>query len=66
MKFPPSKPFRAWAMGIVLASRELGLDLDHPEIEPGRIILHGPGGVARTIPVDSDGYVLHRLVADRK
>ncbi len=55
-KFAPFTPFRAWSMGIVLAARELGLDLDHAQIEPGRIILHGAGGVTRTIPVDANGY----------
>jgi class 3 adenylate cyclase/CHASE2 domain-containing sensor protein len=52
----PFTPFRAWSMGIVLAARQLGLDLDHAQIEPGRIILRGPHGVTRTIPVDADGY----------
>jgi class 3 adenylate cyclase/CHASE2 domain-containing sensor protein len=57
-KFTPFTPFRAWALGIVLAAHHLGLDLDHAQIEPGRIILHGPGGVTRTIPVDANGYFL--------
>ena len=47
---------RVWAMGIVLAARELGLDLDHPLIEKKRIILRGKGGLERVIPVDRDGY----------
>jgi class 3 adenylate cyclase/CHASE2 domain-containing sensor protein len=55
-KFAPFTPFRAWCLGIVLAARELGLDLDHAEFKPGRIILHGSGGVTRTIPVDAGGY----------
>jgi class 3 adenylate cyclase/CHASE2 domain-containing sensor protein len=55
-KFAPFTPFRAWSMGIVLAARELGLDLEHAEARPGRILLHGSGGVTRTIPVDADGY----------
>jgi class 3 adenylate cyclase len=55
-KFAPFTPFRAWSMGIVLAARELGLDLEHAQYEPGRVILHGSGGVTRTIPVDAGGY----------
>ncbi|HXF09936.1 MAG TPA: adenylate/guanylate cyclase domain-containing protein [Desulfuromonadaceae bacterium] len=49
---------RIWQMGIVMAARELGLDLAHPDIDlaRGRIILHGPNGVTRTIPVDSEGF----------
>lgn len=56
-----AKPFteqRVWHMGVVLAARELGLDLDHAEIDlpHGRITLRGPGGLKRVIPVDQDGW----------
>jgi class 3 adenylate cyclase/CHASE2 domain-containing sensor protein len=56
-----SKPFiaeRMWHMGIVLAAQTLKLDLAHPRIDlaGGKIILTGPGGIQRVIPVDSDGY----------
>ena len=55
------KPFteeRIWHMGIVLAAQELGLDLTNADVDlpRGRIILHGTGGITRTIPVDSRGY----------
>lgn len=53
------KPFelrRVWNLGIVLAAKALKLDLDKAEIGPDRIILHGPGGLVRTIPVDSQGF----------
>jgi len=60
---PPAKakPFtdeRVWHMGIVLAARELGLDLDHAEVDlpNGRITLHGTNDLVREIPVDADGY----------
>lgn len=46
---------RIWQLGLVLGARRLGLDLDHPIVLPGRIILHGPSGVSRLIPVDDDG-----------
>ena len=46
---------RVWNMGITLAARTLGLDLDHAEVTPGRIILRGPGGIQREIPVDAEG-----------
>jgi class 3 adenylate cyclase len=55
-KIVPFTPFQAWSMGIVLAARDLRLDLEHARFEPGRVILHGPGGVTRTIPLDADGY----------
>lgn len=49
---------RVWHMGIVLAAQELKLDLTKAlvELDKGRIILRGPGGVKRTIPVDKEGY----------
>ena len=65
-KLPPgvarkAKPFteeRLWHMGIVLAARELDLDLAKAEVDlaHGRITLRGPGGVERIIPVDAEGY----------
>ena len=49
----PAKPFtavRVWNLGIVMAAKELGLDLEHPRIEPGRIVLQGPRNLQRVIP----------------
>lgn len=56
-----AKPFtveRIWHMGIVLAARELNLDLDKADVdlERGSITLRGPNGIERTIPVDKKGY----------
>ena len=56
-----AKPFteeRIWHMGIVLAAHELNLDLDHAEVNlaAGRVVLRGPNGLERTIPVDQNGY----------
>lgn len=45
---------RGWDMGIVLAARHLGLDLDAARVEPGRVILPGTNGVERVIPVDDE------------
>jgi class 3 adenylate cyclase/CHASE2 domain-containing sensor protein len=58
---PKAKAFtdeRVWQMGIVLAARELKLDLQNAEIDlpRGKIILRGANGIVRTIPVDADGY----------
>jgi len=53
--FLPFTTYRAWSLGIVLAARELGLDLDDPTITPHKIVLNGTNGVTRTIPVGSDG-----------
>ena len=54
---PPFTVRPIWHMGVVLAARELGLDLDHAEIDlaHGRITLHGTG-VERVLPVDAEGY----------
>jgi class 3 adenylate cyclase len=58
---PKARPFteeRVWDMGIVLAAQELKLDLATAEmdLEHGRIVLRGAGGVERVLPVDKDGY----------
>jgi class 3 adenylate cyclase/CHASE2 domain-containing sensor protein len=65
---PKAKPFtdeRIWHMGILLAARELGLDLSKPDIDlpAGKIILRGANGIVRTIPVDAEGrfYIDWRL-----
>ena len=56
-----ARPFadrRVWHMGIVLAARQLGLDLDKAEVDlpGGKIVLRGGNGVERVIPVDADGF----------
>jgi class 3 adenylate cyclase/CHASE2 domain-containing sensor protein len=58
---PKAKPFkqeRIWHMGVVLAARELGLNLSKADIDlpHGRITLRSPDGLARIIPVDQDGW----------
>jgi class 3 adenylate cyclase/CHASE2 domain-containing sensor protein len=55
------KPFteeRLWHMGVVLAARELQLDLAKAEVDlkRGQITLRGAGGVERVIPVDTEGF----------
>ncbi len=49
---------RVWHMGIMLAARQLKLDLTNAvvELERGRITLRGPGGTERVIPVDHEGF----------
>ncbi|MCU0782920.1 MAG: CHASE2 domain-containing protein [Verrucomicrobia bacterium] len=65
-KLPPGMARKAkaftdeivWHMGIVLAARELNLDLPGAVVDltHGRITLRGAGGVGRVIPVDTGGY----------
>ncbi len=55
-----AKPFteeRVWHMGVALAARELGLDLDQAQVdlEGGFIALSGSNGQRRVIPVDHSG-----------
>jgi class 3 adenylate cyclase/CHASE2 domain-containing sensor protein len=56
---PISKAFtevRVWDLGIVLAARHLGLDLNKAIVEPGkRIFLQGDNGEERVIPIDEQG-----------
>lgn len=51
---------RIWHMGIVLAARQLKLDLAKARVDlPGhKIILRSDQGLERVIPVDEDGYFL--------
>ncbi|MHB8519844.1 MAG: CHASE2 domain-containing protein [Limisphaerales bacterium] len=51
---------RVWHMGIVLAARELNLDLSRSSVDlpHGRITLFGSNGVRRVIPVDGQGRFL--------
>jgi class 3 adenylate cyclase/CHASE2 domain-containing sensor protein len=58
---PKAKAFteqRIWHMGIILAARQLALDLEHAEVNlPAReITLRGANGIKRTLPVDRNGY----------
>jgi class 3 adenylate cyclase len=61
---PKAKAFtdqRIWHMGIVIAARDLKLDLDHADVDlpHGKIILRGVthgGSIERVIPVDANGY----------
>lgn len=64
-RLPPGMPAKApafteervWHMGVVLAARALGLDLERAEVDlrGGRVTLRSTNGVARVIPVERDG-----------
>ncbi len=49
---------RVWHMGIVLAARELQLNLADAEVNlpAGQIVFHSTNGVERVLPLDEDGY----------
>jgi len=54
---PFQKPYRAlrvWDMGLVIAARQLQLDLANAVIKPHEIELSG-SGLKRVIPIDRDG-----------
>jgi class 3 adenylate cyclase len=56
-----AKPYtenRVWHMGLVLAAKSLGMDLEQAKVDlpNGRITLRGVNGLERVIPVDADGY----------
>ncbi len=50
---------RVWHMGILLAAKELGLDLEHAKVDyvQHRIILKGAKGLERIIPLDDEGRI---------
>ena len=63
------QPFtRVWDLGVVMAAKELNLDLDHATVDlpRGKIVLRGLRGVERTLPVDGNGffYINWQLTAD--
>lgn len=58
---PKAKAFteeRVWHMGIVLASRQLNLDLAGAELDlqQGQIVFRGSNAVERVLPVDKNGF----------
>jgi class 3 adenylate cyclase/CHASE2 domain-containing sensor protein len=52
----PYKTQRIWNLGIIMAARTLGLDLNSPILRTGEIILYGTNGVERRIPVDGENF----------
>lgn len=46
---------RIWHLGIVMAAKELGLDLGAARVGRARIEIPGQDGVSRTIPLDDEG-----------
>jgi adenylate cyclase len=47
---------RVWHLALLAAAHYLGLDLDQAEEKPGRLILTGPQGQRRVVPIDRDGF----------
>jgi adenylate cyclase len=47
---------RLWHLGLVLAARELDLDLDRALITRSEIRLRSPAGTERRIPVSAEGF----------
>jgi class 3 adenylate cyclase/CHASE2 domain-containing sensor protein len=54
----PYDPEDGWALAVILAAKALNLNLEHPEFGPGEIILGGPNGLERRLPLDREGYML--------
>lgn len=57
-----ARPFtvhRAWHMGVILAAREINLDLDQAQVDLAnkRVTFRGQNGIERVVPVDKDGYM---------
>ncbi len=55
LKNIPLEIKRVWHLGIVMAARHLGLDLENAVITPDSITLRGPNGLERVIPLDEAG-----------
>jgi adenylate cyclase len=55
----PGSGEKVWHLGLLLAARALGIDLDQARIEPGWIRLRTSDGSERAIPVDAgQGFYL--------
>ena len=56
----PYTTHRVWHMGVVIAAKALGLELDQAQLDlqGGRLVLRDGKGVERIIPVDREGYFL--------
>jgi class 3 adenylate cyclase/CHASE2 domain-containing sensor protein len=50
------EPNRVWQLGIVMAAKALGLELDKAEMTKQSVILRGNGEI-REIPLDHEGYL---------
>jgi class 3 adenylate cyclase/CHASE2 domain-containing sensor protein len=48
---------RIWHLGLILAARELALDLEKATILPDRIIIPGANGANRVIPLNRKGSI---------
>ena len=44
---------RYWALGIELAAKRLGLDLNQADVTPERVVVRGTNGLTREIPLDA-------------
>jgi len=56
----PVQKRRFWNLGILLAAQRLNLDLTNAVLQPGWVILRGPGTTERRIPLDADGcFYIH-------
>jgi adenylate cyclase len=55
---PENPDERRWHMGIVLAAKELGLDLETPEFLGNGLRLHSASGSTVTVPLDRHGDVI--------
>jgi CHASE2 domain-containing sensor protein len=49
---------RVWDLGLLLAAKGLGLDLQNATIEQRRIVCRGPNGLIRIIPLDDQKQML--------
>ena len=61
---PPMEPayqdLRVWHLGIVMAAKALGLDIEQARVELNRrrIVLPGTNGIERILPLDAKGCLL--------
>lgn len=62
--FVDAQGVKTWQLGLVLAARELGWDLQKAALDPWRIRVPDARGLLHEIPLDGDGRLLIRWVFD--
>lgn len=55
---------RVWHMGILLAAKALDLDLNKATVLSDRVIIPGPKGLMREVPLDSEGLFYIDWISD--
>jgi len=57
---------RVWHLAVLAAAEYLGMDMELTEVATGRVVLRGPQGLERVIPIDDEGFMYVDWVLGKK